>query len=198
MPVSAEEFLGFLRSRRSIRRYRQEPVDGAIIERLLEAATWAPSAHNNQPWRFVVVTVGEKRLALVEAMNARLRADLSGAGEPPEEVEEYAAERRRRLVEPPVLVVVFMVMADMYRQDGPHRHMAVQSVAAAIQNMLLQAHAEGLGACWLCGPIYCPAEVSDALGLPRGWDAQGIVALGWPDGERAGERVPPEEKTLFL
>ncbi len=58
--------------------------------------------------------------------------------------------------------------------------MAVQSVALAAQNMLLMAHAEGLGACWMCAPLFCPDVVRAALALPADWEAQALLTLGYP------------------
>ncbi|MER3459398.1 MAG: hypothetical protein C4309_12880, partial [Chloroflexota bacterium] len=68
--------------RRSIRRYRPEPVPQGLIVRLLEAACWAPSAHNRQPWRFAVIADAEVKERLARAMGARLRADLERDGLP--------------------------------------------------------------------------------------------------------------------
>jgi len=67
-------FANLVMSRRSIRRYRPEPVDEALVERILAHATWAPSAHNRQPWRFAAVAQ-TKRRTLADAMAARLRRD---------------------------------------------------------------------------------------------------------------------------
>jgi nitroreductase len=60
--------------------------------------------------------------------------------------------------------------------------MAVQSVAMALQNLLLAAHAEGLGACWMCAPLFCPDAVQTALDLPDDWEPQALISLGYPAG----------------
>ncbi len=62
--------------------------------------------------------------------------------------------------------------------------MAVQSVAMAAQNLWLLAHAEGLGACWLCAPLFVPELVREILDLPADWQAQGLMTLGWPAEEK--------------
>ena len=74
-------------------------------------------------------------------------------------------------------------MADMDqypddRRQQAERVMAVQSVALAAQNLLLAAHAEGLGACWMCAPLFCPDVVRDALALPEDWEAQALIHAG--------------------
>lgn len=69
--------------------------------------------------------------------------------------------------------------ADARRNDAEFL-MAVQSTAMATQNLLLAAQTEGLGACWLCAPLFCPETVSRAADLPAAWRPQGLVTLGWP------------------
>lgn len=174
-----------IRGRRSIRRYADRPVDLALVERLLAAAMWAPSAHNRQPWRFVVIEDEGVKERLADAMNAVLRADLAADDLPPDQIETHAARRRDRLTRAPLLVLLCLTMVDMDDYPDPKRQaaertMAVQSLALAGQNLLLAAHAEGLGACWLCAPLFCPEVVRDTLDLPEDWEPQAFISLGWP------------------
>jgi nitroreductase len=78
--------------------------------------------------------------------------------------------------------------------------MAVQSVAMAVQNLLLAAHAEGLGACWMCAPLFCPEAVREALALSEDWEAQAVITLGAPAGAgtlRAASRRSLAEVAIF-
>ncbi|MBI2975443.1 MAG: nitroreductase family protein, partial [Chloroflexi bacterium] len=125
-----------MRTRRSIRRYADRPVGGEAVVRLLEAAIWAPSAHNRQPWRFVAIQTEAVKLALAEAMGARLRADRLADGDPPEAVEADAVRSRARMAASPVVVAVCLSMADMDSYPDTRRKkaeylMAAQSVAMA-------------------------------------------------------------------
>lgn len=186
-----EGWLGLLAGRRSVRRYGDRPVPPALIARLLEAATWAPSAHNRQPWRFCVLDERPWRARLAEAMGARLRADRTADGDPPDAIERDVARSRARITEAPAVVVLSLSMGDMdgYRDERRQRAeylMAVQSTAMAAQNLLLAAEALGLGACWMCAPLFCPDVVARALGLPEDWQPQALVTLGWP--AQAGRR----------
>ncbi len=199
----APTFYQIVRSRRSFRRYTGQPVDRAIVERLLTAATWAPSAHNRQPWRFAVIEDDSAKERLADAMNVVLRADLAADGLPPDQIAAQAARRRARLACAPILILLCMTMADMddYPDEKRRRAewtMATQSVALAGQNLLLAAHAEGLGACWLCAPLFCPEVVRDTLGLPMDWEPQAFISLGWPDESRQKEREPLETRVKFL
>jgi coenzyme F420-0:L-glutamate ligase/coenzyme F420-1:gamma-L-glutamate ligase len=202
-PNQAQTLYQIVRSRRSIRRYTGQPVDRAIINRLLTAAAWAPSAHNRQPWRFAVVEGRDTKEHLADAMNAVLRADLTADGLPPGQIAAQATRRRARLTRAPILILLCMTMADVDNYpDEKRRHaewtMATQSVALAGQNLLLAAHAEGLGACWLCAPLFCPDVVRDTLGLPQDWEPQAFISLGWPDESRQKEREPLDTRVKFL
>ena len=183
------EFNQILRTRRSIRRYTRQPVARDVIDQLLEAAGWAPSFHHRQPWRWAVVTAPETKARLAGAMGERLRHDRLAAGETPEAVAPALARSYARLTAAPALIVACSSLAggealpDTPAEQAQERHMerlmAAQSVAAAIQNLLLAAQAAGLGACWVCAPLYCPEVVRQALDLPQDWEAQALITLGY-------------------
>jgi coenzyme F420-0:L-glutamate ligase/coenzyme F420-1:gamma-L-glutamate ligase len=200
---TAQTLYQLLRERRSIRSYTDRPVERGLIERLLTAATWAPSAHNRQPWRFAVIKDDDTKTRLADAMNAVLRADLAADGLPPDQIETHAARRRTRLTRAPVLILLCITMAAMHDYPDQKRRraewvMATQSLALAGQTLLLAAHAEGLGACWLCAPLFCPGVVRDTLGLPPDWEPQAFISLGWPDEAPAKEREPLGTRIWFV
>ncbi len=197
------DFEAVLRSRRSIRRYTGESVPAEVIEGLLRAAMWAPSAHGRQPWRWVVVTDFEAKQRLARAMGARLRADRLAEGEAPEAIETTLARSYSRLTSAPALVVACSTLAGLEiapgsRQWQGERAMAMQSVAAAIENLLLAARAAGLGACWICAPLFCPEAVREALALPEDWEAQALVTLGFAaETKTPSPRLPMELVVLY-
>jgi F420 biosynthesis protein FbiB-like protein len=189
-------------SRRSIRRYQDRPVSSEVVAQLLTAASWAPSAHNRQPWRFVVIqgTAVKERLAL--AMGARLRADLAADGLPAAQIERDAERSYQRITLAPALILLCLTMADMdHYPDGRRQQnewlMAVQSAAMAGQNLLLAAHQLGLGACWMCAPLFCPQTVRDALNLPADWQPQGLITLGYPAESKRKSREPLDSRTIW-
>ena len=192
-----------IRERRAIRRYENRPVPAPLLHRLLESATWAPSAHNRQPWRFAVITAFAAKERLAQAMGARLRQDRLADGDPPEAIEQDVTRSYNRITSAPVLIIVCLSMADMDQYpDERRRHnewvMATQSTAMAAQNLWLAAHAEGLGACWLCAPLFVPDLVRATMGLPDDWEPQGLLTLGYPAETRTKSRAPWQEKVLFL
>jgi len=179
------ELLAAIHARRSIRRYTPQPVPAEIVERLLTAATWAPSAHNRQPWRFVILTEAPVKERLARAMGAQLASDRLADGDPARAVEADTNRSLARLISAPLIIVAGLTLQDMDAYPDPRRQkaetlMAVQSVAMAIQNLILAAHAEGLGACWMCAPLFCPDIVRAILDLPADWEAQALITLGYP------------------
>jgi len=189
------------RGRRSIRRYRPVPVPRDVLERVLAAATRAPSAHNRQPWRFVILESRARKEDLARAMGARLRADRRADGDPDDVIERDVARSFARITGAPAVIAVALTLAEMDSYPDPRRAaaehlMAVQGTAAAIQNLLLAAHAEGLGAAWMCAPLFCPETVTEALALPADWQPQALITLGFPaDAGRERPRRPLDDVT---
>jgi F420 biosynthesis protein FbiB-like protein len=196
------QFLDLIHSRRSIRRYTAEPIPHALLEQVLEAAIWSPSAHNRQPWRFAVITTPDTREKLAAAMGARLRADLMRDGAPTEVIEKDAARSYARITGAAALIIAALSMEDMdhYPDEQRNRNeylMAAQSTAMAVQNLLLAAHEAGLGACWMCAPLFCPDVVVDTLALPSDWQPQALITLGWPAETKEKSRFPLESRVVW-
>lgn len=188
--------------RRMIRRYTEQPLAREAIDAVLAAAIRAPSPHNRQPWRFAVVT-GPARERLASAMGGRLRRDLAADGVAADAIERDAARSHQRITGAPACIVACLSMRDMdrypdARRNAAERWMAAQAVAAACQNMLLCATGLGLGACWMCAPLFCPDAVVAALDLPVDWEPQALITLGHPaDAGRARERMPAAGVTVW-
>ncbi|MGO8914889.1 MAG: nitroreductase family protein [Stellaceae bacterium] len=178
---------GALRSamaaRRSIRSYGSEAVPPCVVDRLLQAATLAPSAHNRQPWRFVVLRAPESKAKLARAMGERLAEDRARDGDDAAAIARDVARSFARITGAPLVLLVCASLAEMDAYpDAPRAQaeqlMAVQSTAMAAQNLLLAAHAEGLAACWMCAPLFCGDVVAAALALPEAWRPLGLITLG--------------------
>jgi len=161
--VPPEALLELIRTRRSIRRYQDRPVPDEMIEQLLEAARWAPSSTNSQPWEFIVVRDPELR---------RLIGEHS----------VYFFVRQQHVGQAPVVIVLCsrLVRTPFYRED----------VALASANIMLQAHALGLGTCWI-GAIDKKA-IARLVNLPAGHQVLGLLTVGFP----AEDPPPPRRKPL--
>lgn len=203
MTSTRPDFHELAATRQSIREFTGEEIPGEVVRQLLRSACRAPSAHNRQPWRFVVLTRGSERVRLVESMSRRFRADLERDEVPEEKIEVLVERGRRRLLDPPLAILLCITMEDMDDYPDPKRShaeraMAVQSAALAGGHLLLAAHAEGLGACWVCAPLFTPEIVREELDLPASWEAQGVIIMGKPaESGRDRSRRPVEEVTVW-
>jgi coenzyme F420-0:L-glutamate ligase/coenzyme F420-1:gamma-L-glutamate ligase len=200
--AEATPVLDVIMNRRSLRRYQPEPVASEIIERILTAAIWAPSAHNRQPWRFAVIQSIDQKETLAQAMGSRLRRDLEADHAPEAVIAADVGRSYERIISAPVLIMLCLSMQDMDVYTDVKRNqyeylMAVQSTAMAGQNLLLAASEAGLGACWMCAPLFCPDVVCQALNLPDDWQPQGLITLGYPAQEREKNRKSLESSVVW-
>jgi len=180
------DIIELISSRRSIRRFTDDPVPDAVIDKVIEAARWAPSGENEQPWRLIVVRNPETKAKIAEiaklGTGGRVTAEFSlsdywqkkyaGVKDP-----EKKARLFRTLYTGQVIVVVGE-LKDMF--DTPY------DLSTAIMSMLLEAHSLGLGACWVHGPSVYPSLVKrmkELLKVPTGMGQYKLIAtvsLGWP------------------
>jgi F420 biosynthesis protein FbiB-like protein len=121
----------------------------------------------------------------------------------PEEKIAYDVGRsQRQITQSAAAVVLCLTMADMDVYLDPQRQLAerqmsVQSVALAGQNLLLMASASGLGACWMCAPLFCPDVVREVLQLAADWEPQALITLGYPAEAPQKTRAPLETRVLW-
>ncbi|MFZ5855496.1 MAG: nitroreductase family protein [Chloroflexota bacterium] len=191
--TNADDLHAFLRTRRSIRRFKPDPVADEVISRVIATATYAPSAHNTQPWRFVIVgRVGnpphETRDRLAHALTSAMRADMESEGAPESEIESRVTRSIKRINEAPVIILLCRDVTAVREQKPQDTVMAIQSVANAATYLLLAAHAEELGGNWICWPLYAQEETRSALELPESWEPQAMVFIGYAD-EEAKEKI---------
>jgi len=146
-----------IKGRRSIRAFTSEPVSDEEVMRLIDAARWAPSAGNIQPWEFVVVR------------DAKIKRGLS-----------VAALDQTFIEEAPVVIVVCANQVQSSRGYGSRgvQLYCLQDTAAATQNMLLAAHALGLATCWV--GAFQEEEARKVLNIPSGVRPVAIVPVGHP------------------
>ena len=172
-----------IKKRRSIRKYLPRQVPQDIVKGVLVAAGWAPSAHNSQPWRFIVLADVSIKRRLADAMADAWVKDLQRDGITVES--DKRNERVERFATAPVLILACLTVVDLRNFPDSERKMcerdlAVQSFGAALQNLLLAAYAKGLGACWFCAPAFCKETVRKILEIPDAVEPQAFVAMGYP------------------
>lgn len=162
-----------IRTRRSIRSYKKESISDEDLNKILEAATWAPSAGNLNPWEFIVVKDEENKVKLSEAA-----------------LEQYF------ISEAPVVVVVCANVtrtSSVYGERGKRLY-CIQDCAAATQNLMLAAHSLGYGTCWV--GAFDDQEVAKILKLPSNVIPLAIVPIGKPKEKPAAPRRLPISKVV--
>jgi F420 biosynthesis protein FbiB-like protein len=167
-----------IKERRSIRRFQEKDVDSTIVDVLIQAATWAPSAQNEQPWRFVVVRNPEVKRQIVDAFVARMKGEYEAIGVPMDKMRESW----ENLFAAPVHIFAFAMMPEdtqdkeEYELDALCR---IQGTSAACQNILLAAKAMGLGSLWHGSTLYVETEIKTLLKAPEKTRLMTTIAIGY-------------------
>ena len=199
---SATAVASVIQGRRSVRTYSDAPISNAALNAIVDAGRWAPSPHHSLPFRFAVLTGPPAREALSEAMADQWRRDLSGDGVPESTIQTEVAKSRKRLLGAAAIIVgcVHLDPLDTYpdatRQQAEHT-MAAHALGAALQNMMLTAHAHGLGSAWMCAPLFCPDTVRLALDLPGTWIPHALITLGYAAREPPPGARPPLDEIVI-
>jgi len=181
----------FLRSRRSVRRFKSDLIPDSVIERILTTATYAPSAHNLQPWRFVVIKNPDVKPGLAKALTDKMRPDMQAEGAPESEIEKRVSNSLRRIDEAPVIIMLCRDVTDVRVNTPEETIMNIQSTALAGLQLLLAAHAEGLGGNWICWPLYAIEATRSALNLPETWEPQAMIIVGYSNEEPKQKELMP-------
>lgn len=165
------ELLQAIRSRRSIGKCTEEVPDPSLIREVLEAATWAPNHKQTEPWRFVVLS-GDARRELGEAMARAATRDMDDS----EAADAEFAKVARKPLRAPYVVAVYTIPNPIVPEVEE-----IAATAAAVQNMLLAAHALGLAAMWRTGNLVFSPEVREFLQMPKNAHMLGTVYIGCPN-----------------
>lgn len=166
----AKDIMEVIRTRRSIRKFKAQPIDDEIIRKIIEMGTWAPSGLNNQPWKFVIIK--DKELKDKVAQQTRYSRIIQNA---------------------PVCIGVFLDNSQSY-----NRVKDIQAIGACIQNMLITIHSLGLGAVWLGEILNKREEVEKILNVSSELELMAVVALGYPaESGGKGSRKKLDEVILY-
>jgi len=185
-----------IEQRRSIRAFRTDPVDRTLLDTLIEAACVAPAPHHSRPWRFVVIDTDAAKTALARAMGERWRVDLIRDEIGSARVDALVQASHDKLAAAPALVLACLTWEGLDRYPDERRQraewgMALLSLGAAVENLMLGATHAGLASCWVAAPIFCPETARDALALPQDWLPHALVLVGYPDASYVARARPP-------
>lgn len=169
------ELLMAIKTRRSIRRYKTDPISDDKVKMVLEAAHWAPSAANLQPWEFIIIKDQVTREKIQELVEENRIITINTKEDPwKTRFSKYSTEW---ISEAPVHIVVCANPA----MTAPHvfgRETYKYATGAAIQNLMLAAHALGLGTCWLS--MFNKRKLKTLLKIPKKIDVIAVITIGYP------------------
>lgn len=180
-------------TRRSIGKVKQDNIPVEMIERILEAGTWAPNHRHTEPWQFFVLR-GQGRGKLGQALADIMRDGLEDPASP--EVRESLDKAYAKAFRAPVIIAVAVTPVD---RPGVIELEEYGAVFAAIQNMLLAIHSLGLGAVWRTGEPCYSSIMNEAFGLRSQDKMLGFIYLGVSDmSEPKGRREDFRSKTVWI
>ncbi|KAB2954543.1 nitroreductase family protein [Heliorestis acidaminivorans] len=191
-----------IRERRSIRKYKTEEPPRDLIEKVVEDGLWAPSSTNQQPWHFFVVRGEEKgKLSQIIAPAGKvILPKLERAFKDKPKVIQATLEFFDTLGGAPILICCYSQSAPITAQpDSTPTYLRtcnidrlgkIQSVAAAIQNIMLSAHSVGLGTCWMTAPLHVADDINKTVGI-KDHELVALITMGYADGTAV---VPPRKE----
>ncbi|MEZ0341284.1 nitroreductase family protein [Mycobacterium sp. pV006] len=194
-PPVSDDLWTVMNSATAVRRYRDEPVPADVLERCLQAASWAPSGGNQQPWKFVVLNSPQVRSVVTSAAHRtwEVMKDFYRLAEPDETADDPKSRTIRTMAEhmrvggnAPALVL-FCVQP----QRGTTELQQGGSIFPAVQNFLLAARAQGLGAAITLWQDSCDSELRELVGIPEDWKVATLLTVGWPRGAHHVVRRKP-------
>jgi len=205
------ELMEAIRKRRSIRKFKEDKIPKEDIYEIIEAATLAPSAHNRQMWHFIAVS----NEAILKKMGEAVVNEIEEVSSWPELDEGMRIKVRGMkaystfFVKAPLVFVVLVkpyhsMVDELSKLKGGskgeiefwHPRLEIQSVAAAVENMLLAAADKGYGACWMGGPLIAASALKEILKIEDPWQLMALVPLGIPDQEARPKVTKKIEEVL--
>jgi len=165
------DFYEVIRTRRSVRSYKSDPIPDDVLQRVLEAARIAPSGSNRQPWRFIVVKDEEIKRKLAPACH-----------------------NQSWIADAPVVIVACAQELAYNRGGYMGKLSGVMDATIAFTHLILAARAEGLGTCWI--GAFDNEQVKEILGIPSGWNVAALTPMGYPAEGESVFREPTGRKSL--
>ncbi|MBI5191162.1 MAG: nitroreductase family protein [Nitrospirae bacterium] len=197
------EFGDVLAGRRSVRRFRPEPVPRDVLMKILAAGSWAPSPTNRQGWEFAAVYSDSLKKEMADAARGAWDDACAKAGGISGTVSEYAGNFVW-FADAPVVIVVSArrpegFMQSLFGGDAGTVSGSGTAAAMAAQNIMLAAHAEGIGTCCLTGPLAAGDRLKKIAGVGGRFEIVCLVALGYPaETPAAPERKPVDDYTRII
>ncbi|MFX1275474.1 MAG: coenzyme F420-0:L-glutamate ligase [Promethearchaeota archaeon] len=178
--------IDILKKRRSYKfEFSSKNVDKNIIMECIEIARWAPSAHNAQFWRYIILDKNNIRSDLINRMNEKLRVDLRNDNRKEAFIEKKIKKTRKQFLQAPYLILSCIDTIDLEEYSDKERIeseflLGVQSVSSSLTYLLLALEFKGLASCWYCAPLFSKDIVKSTLNLPKKYVPMAFITVGYP------------------
>jgi coenzyme F420-0:L-glutamate ligase/coenzyme F420-1:gamma-L-glutamate ligase len=176
--------LKYLKSRRSYKlEFKDDLVNINDIKDCIDIARFAPSAHNGQHWRYVILEKESTRDFLIEKMNEKLIEDLKKDGRSDSYISKKVRKTRLKFKKAPFLVLLCLDTKELEKYNDPEKDhleyiMGVQSVSSSATYFIIALEAKGLASCWYCAPLFAPEIVKNILNLPQSYIPMAFFTVG--------------------
>ncbi|TXT53526.1 MAG: Coenzyme F420:L-glutamate ligase [Promethearchaeota archaeon] len=175
-----------LRERRSYKlTFGDRNVDKELIKKCINLSRWAPSAHNKQQWRYIILGKEKIRQDLIDEMNEKLKEDLREDGKSEDFIQRKIEKTRSNFLKAPYLILLCLDEEDLESYGDQERDenefiMGIQSVSASATYLLLAFEAYELAACWYCAPLFAKGLIKKVLNLPNSFVPMAFFTVGHP------------------
>jgi len=193
-----EEIQKILINRRSYKLdFLEKPVNIDLVKKCIDLSRWAPSAHNGQFWKYIILKKGQTRNSLINKMNEKLREDLKRDGKSIQFINNKIAITKRSFLESPILLLLCLDKSCLEKYPDKKRMqkeylLGVQSISTSATYLLLAMESKGLTGSWYCAPLFADKQVKKVLKLPKEFDPMAFFTIGYPK----KTQKPPQRKRL--
>ncbi len=175
-----------LKSRRSYKfAFDDKIVNRKVVEDCIEVARWAPSAHNGQFWRYIILDNQQLRERVIDKMNQKLRNDLKNDGKTEEYIKNKIKKAKLNFIKAPVLILLCLDKIELedYPDDERRENeyiLGIQSISSSATYFLLALEVKNLASCWYCAPIFTKEIIKETLNLPKSYVPMAFFTVGYP------------------
>ncbi len=183
---TGDKIKNILKSRRSYKLpFANINIDKEIIKECIEIARWAPSAHNGQFWRYIILERDKLRENLIENMNNKLQQDLRKDGKSKDFIKSKVEKTSRSFLQAPILILLCLDTSDLEKYPDLKRNqieflLGTQSISSSATYLLLAIEMQKLAACWYCAPLFAKDVVKNSLKLPEKYIPMAFFTVGYP------------------
>ena len=187
-----------LKTRRSYKfGFDSKKLEKHVIKECIDVARWAPSSHNSQQWRYIILEKDENREELINNMNKKLKIDLERDGKSEDFIKNKINRTRENFLEAPYLILLCLDKNSLEIYSDPERTetefiLGVQSISASATYLLLAFEMRNISACWYCAPLFSKEIVKETLNLPKSHVPMAFFTVGYP----IRSVKPPKRKSL--